>query len=51
MVPTAINIEGTTINSALAIPKYSGYNLPVRSDPKKTQNETIIMRAEVVNNR
>ena len=51
MVPTAINIEGTTINSALAIPKYSGYKLPVMSDPKKTQNETIIIWAEVVNNR
>lgn len=34
---TAINIEGTTINSALAIPKNAGYKLPAMSDPEKTQ--------------
>ena len=40
MAPTgvaAININGTTINTALAIPKESGYNLPAMSDQKKTQ--------------
>ena len=40
MAPTgvsAINIEGTTINTALAIPKDAGENLPPMSDQKKTQ--------------
>ena len=40
MAPTgvsAINIEGTTINTALAIPKDAGKNLPAMSDQKKTQ--------------
>ena len=40
MAPTgvsAINIEGTTIHSALAIPKETGDNLPPMSDQKKTQ--------------
>ncbi len=33
----AININGTTINTALAIPKEVGDNLPAMSDQKKTQ--------------
>ena len=40
MAPTgvaAININGTTINTALAIPKEIGHNLPAMSDQKKTQ--------------
>ncbi|XP_022791091.1 ATP-dependent DNA helicase PIF5-like [Stylophora pistillata] len=40
MAPTgvsAINIDGTTINTALAIPKLTGDNLPTMSDQKKTQ--------------
>ena len=40
MAPTgvaAINISGTTINTALAIPKESGDNLPPMSDQKRTQ--------------
>ena len=40
MAPTgvaAINIKGTTINTALAIPKETGDNLPAMSDQKKTQ--------------
>ena len=40
MAPTgvaAINIDGTTINTALAIPKETGDNVPVMSDQKKTQ--------------
>ena len=40
MAPTgvaAINIDGTTINTALAIPKGTGDNLPAMSDQKKTQ--------------
>ena len=40
MAPTgvsAINIGGTTINTALAIPKETGHNLPAMSDQKKTQ--------------
>ena len=40
MAPTgvaAINIDGTTINTALAIPKETGDNLSAMSDQKKTQ--------------
>ena len=40
MAPTgvaAVNIDGTTINSALAIPKDVGDTLPSMSDLKKTQ--------------
>ena len=40
MAPTgvaAINIDGTTINTALAIPKETGDYLPAMSDQKKTQ--------------
>ena len=40
MAPTgvaAINIDGTTINTGLAIPKESGDNLPAMSDKKNTQ--------------
>ncbi len=33
----AVNINGTTINTALAIPKEVGDNLPAMSDQKKTQ--------------
>ncbi len=40
MAPTgvaAINIEGTTINTGLGIPKEAGENVPALSDQKKTQ--------------
>ena len=40
MAPTgvaAININGTTIHTALAIPKESGENVPPMSDQKRTQ--------------
>ena len=40
MAPTgvaAINIDGTTINTALAIPVQTGDNVPAMSDQKKTQ--------------
>ena len=40
MAPTGvalINIDGTTINTALAIPKETGDNLPAMSAQKKTQ--------------
>ena len=40
MAPTgvaAININGTTINTALAIPKETGDNVPAMSDQKRTQ--------------
>ena len=40
MAPTgvaAINIAGATINTALAIPKEAGDNVPAMSDQKKTQ--------------
>lgn len=40
MAPTgvaAINIKGTTVNTALAIPKETGNYLPAMSDQKKTQ--------------
>ena len=40
MAPTgvaAININGTTINTGLAIPKETGDNVPAMSDQKKTQ--------------
>ena len=33
----AINIDGTTINTALAIPVQTGDNVPAISDQKKTQ--------------
>ena len=33
----AINIEGTTINSGLSIPKNAGYKLSAMSDQKKRQ--------------
>ena len=33
----AINIDGTTINTVLAIPKETGDNVPPMSDQKKTQ--------------
>ena len=39
MAPTgvaAVNIGGTTVNTALAIPKHSGINLPPLPDQKKT---------------
>ena len=40
MAPTgvaAINIDGTTINTSLAIPKETGDNVPAMSDQKRTQ--------------
>ena len=33
----AINIDGTTINTDLSIPKETGENLPAMSDQKNTQ--------------
>ena len=39
MAPTgvaAVNISGTTVNTALAIPKHAGINLPPLPDQKKT---------------
>ena len=54
-VPTgvaAVNINGTTINTALAIPKNTGDTLPVMSDQKRTQsNETIIIRIKATSSR
>ena len=35
----AININGTTINTALAIPKESGDNLPAMSDQRKLNSD------------
>lgn len=40
MAPTGvsvININGTTVNTALAIPKQAGDNPPAMSNQKKTQ--------------
>ena len=51
MAPTgvaAINIEGTTINSALAIPKNAGYKLPAMSDPKKTQMRLLLSEVKLL---
>ena len=51
MAPTgvaAINIEGTTINSALAIPKNVGYKLPAMSDPKKTQMRLLLSEVKLL---
>ena len=51
MAPTgvaAINIEGTTINSALAIPKNAGYKLPAMSDPKKTQMRLLLSELKLL---
>ena len=53
-VPTgvaAVNINGTTINTALAIPKNTGDTLPAMSDQKRNTNETIIIRIKATSNR
>ena len=52
MAPTgvsAINIEGTTINTALAIPKDAGENLPAMSDQKKTQMRLSLSELKLIN--
>lgn len=51
MAPTgvsAINIEGTTMNTALAIPKDAGENLPTMSDQKKTQMRLSLSELKLV---
>ena len=51
MAPTgvsAINIEGTTINNSLAIPKETGENLPAMSDQKKTQIRVLLSELKLI---
>ncbi|XP_068742020.1 uncharacterized protein [Montipora capricornis] len=51
MAPTgvgAINIDGTTINTALAIPKETGDNLPALSDQKKTQMRMLLADLKLI---
>ena len=51
MAPTgvsAINIEGTTINTGLAIPKETGENLPAMSDQKKTQIRVLLSELKLI---
>ena len=44
----AINIDGTRINTALAIPKETGDNLPAMSDQKKTQMRMSLADLKVI---
>ena len=44
----AINIEGTTINSGLSIPKNSGYKLSAMSDQKKTQMRLLLSGLKLI---
>ena len=46
----AITIDGTTINTALAISKNTGDTLPTMSDQKRTKMRLII-RTKATNNR
>ena len=51
MAPTgvaAINIDGTTINTALAIPKEAGDNVPAMSDQKKTQLRLLLADLKLI---
>ena len=51
MAPTgvaAINIDGTTINTALAIPKEAGDILPAMSDQKKTQLRLLLVDLKLI---
>ena len=51
MAPTgvaAININGTTIHTALAIPKECGNNVPAMSDQKKTQMRLTLAELKLI---
>ena len=51
MAPTgvaAINIDGTTINTALAIPKEAGDFVPAMSDQKKTQLRLLLTDLKLI---
>ena len=51
MAPTgvaAVNIDGTTINTGLAIPKDVGDNLPALSDQKRTQLRILLAQLKVI---
>ena len=51
MAPTGvspINISGTTVNTALAIPKETGENLPAMSDQKKTQMRVSLSELKLI---
>ena len=51
MAPTgvaAVNIDGTTVNTALAIPKETGDNLRAMSDQKKTQLRLALVDLKLV---
>lgn len=45
----AINIDGTIINTALAIPKSTGDVLPARSDQKRTQMRLSLCELKAIN--
>ena len=51
MAPTgvaAINIDGTTINTGMAIPPEAGDNVPAMSDQKKTQLRLLLADLELI---
>ena len=51
MAPTgvaAVNIDSTTINTGLAIPKDTGDNLPALSDQKRTQLRILLAELELI---
>ena len=51
MAPTgvsAINLSGTTVNTALATPKETGENLPAMSDQKKTQMRVSLSELKLI---
>ena len=51
MAPTgvsAINLSGTTVNTALATPKETGENLPATSDQKKTQMRVSLSELKLI---
>ena len=52
MPPTgvaAINISGTTIHTALAIPRQCGSSVPAMSDQKTNTSEIVLGRIEINN--
>ena len=51
MAPTgvaAINVNGTTVNTALAIPRECGNNVPAMSDQKRTQIKLILAELKLI---
>ena len=51
MAPTgvaAINIDGTTLNTGLAVPKEAGDNLPAMSDQRKAQYRILLKDLKLI---